>query len=225
LLNERRLSAYPENPVPYELFDRFILFFIGLFVVVDPFATVPVILGLTRDDDAVAIERIARRACVFGAGILLFFAVFGTSVFRFLQIDLNAFRAAGGLLLLVTALGMLKSRQRSGPDEQLLDKDELSVVPFATPLLSGPGAITTVVVYATNRNDSQPQQLLVLALAIALVFAISYVVLRSALPIKRLLGRSGITVVQQMMGLLLAAISLQFIVQGLVPLVRSMWVS
>ncbi|HTB34288.1 MAG TPA: MarC family protein, partial [bacterium] len=80
--------------MPYDLINRFILVFTGLFVVVDPFAAVPVIVSLTAEDDHLEVKRIARRACLFGAAILLFFACFGTGVFRFLQIDLNAFRAA-----------------------------------------------------------------------------------------------------------------------------------
>jgi len=213
--------------MPSALLDRFILVFIGLFVVVDPFAAVPMILGLTKDDDAREIERIARRASLFGAAILVFFSLAGTTVFRYLQIDLNAFRAAGGLLLLITALGMLRSKPRwtaaEGPDGP--EKPDLSVVPFATPLLSGPGAITSVVVFATDHSEAQSQHLLVLDGAIVVVFALAYLILRSALPIRRLLGRSGITVVQQMMGLLLAALSLQFIVQGLVALVRGLLAS
>ena len=203
------------------LFNHFILVFIGLLVVVDPVAAVPLILGLTREDDPAELRRIAWRACMFRAAILIFFALAGSAVFRFLQIDLNAFRAAGGLLLLITALEMLRSKKRGTTDEDQ-DQPDLSVVPFATPLLSGPGAITSVVVFSTGLGGADPlgQQRLILLGAIALVFSLSYLILRSAIPIKRLLGRSGITVVQQMMGLLLAALSLQFIVQGLVSLVK-----
>jgi multiple antibiotic resistance protein len=210
--------------MPYASLDRFILAFIGLFVVVDPFAAVPVILALTKDAGPGEIERIARRASLFGAGILLFFALAGAQVFRFLQIDLNAFRAAGGLLLLITALGMLRSQPRWAPSDGQ-EAPDLSVVPFATPLLAGPGAITSVVVFSGPRNGQDPalETLAVLALAIALVFLLAYLILRGAKPIRALLGKSGITVVQQMMGLLLAALSLQFIVQGLVPLVKALW--
>jgi multiple antibiotic resistance protein len=211
--------------VPYDLINRFILVFTGLFVVVDPFAAVPVIVSLTAEDDPAEVKRIAGRASLFGAAILLFFACFGTAVFRFLQIDLNAFRAAGGLLLLLTALGMLRNKPKAagaGPDAGAPEKDDLSVVPFATPLLSGPGAITSVVVFSTGADASG--YLAVLAAAVVLVFLAAYWVLRSAVPIKRMLGRSGMNVVQQMMGLLLAALSLQFIAQGLVPLVKSFWV-
>jgi multiple antibiotic resistance protein len=213
--------------VPYDLINRFILVFTGLFVVVDPFAAVPVIISLTADDDPSEVTRIAGRASLFGAAILLFFACFGTAVFRFLQIDLNAFRAAGGLLLLLTALGMLRNKPKSaaaGPGADAPEKDDLSVVPFATPLLSGPGAITSVVVFSTGPGAGASGYLAVLALAVVLVFLAAYWVLRSAVPIKRMLGRSGMNVVQQMMGLLLAALSLQFIAQGLVPLVKSFWV-
>lgn len=212
----------------YALLNRFILVFIGLFVVVDPLAAVPMILGLTKEDSPDEIARIARRACWFGAGILLFFSVFGTSIFRFLQIDLSAFRAAGGLLLLITAIGMLRNKPRLDGDPSGAagtEPPDLSVFPFATPLLAGPGAITSVVVFATDKTLQQDEQLMILGLAIALVFLITYFVLRAAVPIKRFLGRSGVTVVQQMMGLLLAAISLQFLVQGLVPLVKGIWAS
>jgi len=211
--------------VPLDLLSRFILVFTGLFVVVDPFAAVPVIISLTADDDATEVKRIARRASLFGAAILLFFACFGTAVFRFLQIDLNAFRAAGGLLLLQTALGMLRNKPKAADTDRGagLERDDLSVVPFATPLLSGPGAITSVVVFSTDHGADSLAQLGILALAVLLVFLAAYVVLSSAVPIKRFLGRSGINVVQQMMGLLLAALSLQFITQGLVPLVKSLW--
>ena len=211
--------------MPYDLLDRFILVFTGLFVVVDPFAAVPVIISLTAEDDPGEVKRIAGRACLFGAAILLFFACFGTAVFRFLQIDLNAFRAAGGLLLLQTALGMLRNKPRfaeAGP-EAGAEKDDLSVVPFATPLLSGPGAITSVVVFSTGPGADAPGHLVALGLAVVLVFALAFVIMRSAIPIKRFLGRTGIKVVQQLMGLLLAALSLQFLAQGLVPLVRSLW--
>jgi multiple antibiotic resistance protein len=194
--------------------------------VVDPFAAVPVIISLTADDDAGEVKRIAGRASLFGAAILLFFACFGTAVFRFLQIDLNAFRAAGGLLLLQTALGMLRNKPRfteAGPEGASMEKDDLSVVPFATPLLSGPGAITSVVVFSTGQGADANAYLAVLGLAVLLVFLCAYFIMGSAVPIKRFLGRSGIKVVQQMMGLLLAALSLQFLAQGLVPLVKSLW--
>lgn len=209
--------------MPYALLNRFILVFIGLFVVVDPFAAVPVIIGLTKDDDDAEIRRVARRASLFGAGILLFFSLAGTSVFRFLQIDLNAFRAAGGLLLLITALRMLAPRRKPRPDDDAgAERDDISVVPFATPLLSGPGAITSVVVFATDHGDDPAAHYLVLTAAVLAVFLAAYAVLRSAIAIKRALGPTGIMLVQQLMGLLLAALSLQFIVQGTVALVKSL---
>lgn len=208
--------------MPFAWIDRFILVFTGLFVVVDPIAAVPMVLALTREDAPAAIERLARRACAFGAAILVFFALAGAWLFRFLQIDLNAFRAAGGLLLLVTALGMLRSKPRWALPEDG-EAPDLSVVPFATPLLAGPGAITSVVVFGSGHGDAQAGPPWELLGAILLVFLIAYLVLRSALPLRRLLGKSGITVVQQMMGLILAALSLQFIVQGLVPLVKGLW--
>lgn len=204
-------------------FNSFILVFTGLFVIVDPFGTVPTILILTKDDNAQQTQHIILRACFFGAGILTFFALCGAALLRFLQIDMNAFRAAGGLLLMFTAMDMLRSNKASRHLDALEDQDraDLSMVPMAIPLLAGPGAITSVMVLASAPSaDPETQWIKVLG-AIALVFVLSYWVLRSSARLKALLGRNGITAIQRIMGLLLAALSFQFLVQGLVPLVRS----
>lgn len=108
------------------------------------------------------------------------------------------------------------------PDEMKSgqERSDISLVPVAIPMLAGPGAITSVMVFSTDHNAQHVVQFTIILLAIALTFLISYFVLRSSIFIKAVLGKSGISVIQRIMGLLLAALSLQFIVQGLAPMFK-----
>lgn len=209
-----------------DIFARFILVFSSLFVIVDPIAAVPVFAALTSRHSKVEISRIALRATVFGSAVLIFFSLFGVWIFRFLQIDMNAFKAAGGLLLLLTALDMLRAKSdrcaQCSPEELASpsERDDISFVPVALPMLAGPGAITSTVVFSTDHLDGHLVQFLILLAAIAMTFGISFVLLRASGFIKNWLGHSGISVTQRVMGLLLAALSLQFLTQGLSPLLN-----
>lgn len=143
---------------------------------------------------------------------------------------MNAFRAAGGLLLLFTALDMLRATKerelcRCSPDEMnsIQEREDISLVPVATPMLAGPGAITSIMVFSSDHTEQHAIHFAIILLAIALTFFISYFVLRASVVIKAFLGKSGISVIQRIMGLLLAALSLQFIIQGLVALLKLHW--
>ncbi len=213
-----------------EVLSRFILVFSSLFVIVEPFGSVPTFITLTKDYSESEVKRVVLRASLFGPAVLIFFSLFGIWVFKFLQLDMNAFRAAGGLLLLLTALDMLRAKNQdcsrcsieemNAPNE----REDISLVPVALPMLAGPGAITSVVVFSTDHTSEHVLNFAILLAAILLTFLISYFVLGSSVHIKRKLGRSGLTVIQRIMGLLLAALSLQFIAMGLVPLVKGIWI-
>lgn len=103
------------------------------------------------------------------------------------------------------------------------EREDISLVPVATPMLAGPGAITSVVVFSTDHTTSHLWHFSIIVASILLTFIISYFVLRSSLLVKDFLGKSGISVIQRIMGLLLAALSLQFIARGMVPLVKDLW--
>lgn len=143
---------------------------------------------------------------------------------------MDSFRAAGGILLLLTALDMLRPKHdidscRCTRTElgAATEREDISVVPVAIPMLAGPGAITSVMVFSTDHASNHLANFLIIVAALFVTFVISYFVLRSSVLVKRVLGRSGISVVQRIMGLLLAALSLQFISTGLVSVIKSLW--
>lgn len=197
--------------------DHFVLAFPAVFLIVDPFGALPVFLAMTTRDSAEKTRAMALKACLAAALLMALFAVFGGVLFRFFGLTLSAFKVAGGLLLLITALDMLRARQSetrtSASEEKEGDeKDDIAIVPLAMPILAGPGSIATVMVLMAN-PDGYRTGAAVLA-SIALTFLITYAVLRQAQPVKRVLGQTGLAVVNRIFGLILATIAVQFIFGG-----------
>ena len=196
--------------------------FVALFVIVEPFGVVPYFGAMTLGRPAREVERIARRAALAGGGVLLFFLACGGALFAALGIDVEALRAGGGLLLLLTALEMMRGKVstcRCGPDEvdAAARSPDIAIVPIAIPFLSGPGAVATVTMMAEERSSSLA--IAGVGAAVVAVFGVSYVVLRSAVLVQRVLGTTGLTLVQRVLGFVLAALSSQMLVQG----VHALW--
>jgi len=193
--------------------------FATLFVVIDPIGLTPLYVALTQGMSAKARRGIALRAIGISLGILALFAAFGEAVLGFIGISMPAFRIAGGILLLLTALDMLFERRTKRREDQA-DEDEgpdPSVFPLAIPLIAGPGAIATVILL-TGQLSGQVSPLAgwatVLGVATA-VLAIVFVLFLAAGPIERGLGKTGVNVVTRLLGMLLAALAVQFILDGL----------
>ncbi|MDP1829762.1 MAG: MarC family protein [Archangium sp.] len=191
--------------------------FTALFVVVEPIGVVPMFAALTRDRPRDEVRRIAFRASVVGGLVLTLFALGGRFFLDALGVRIDAFRMAGGLLLLLTALDMLRAKQSAcrcsaREVEEAQSREDLAIVPVAIPLLAGPGAMATVMMLMSRATS--PGMIGGVFVAIALTFLASYLVLRSAEPIARWMGPSVTAVVQRVLGLVLAAMSLQFIVEG-----------
>jgi multiple antibiotic resistance protein len=194
-----------------------VITFTSLLFIVDPLAAVPAYLVITQDESAAQRRSTALRACIGMAAILLVFTAAGTYIFRLFGITLPAFRIAGGLILWLVALDMLRA-QRSTQEgrEELAEgqaKDEVALTPLAIPILAGPGAISTAMVLA-----SQSKTLVELAAvygSILLTAVVSYITLRLGARLIAVLGRTGIRVLTRIMGLLLAAIATQFILTGI----------
>ena len=190
----------------------------AIFVVVDPLSAVPLFIAMTAGDSPEKRNAMARRACIAGAALLSVFALFGALIFKFMGITLGAFKFAGGILLLLTALDMLKaqnSRTRTSAEEQRegAEKEDVAIVPLAVPLLAGPGSVATVMVLM-SKGPGFWVGIPVLG-AIAVTFLASYFMLRAAGLVDKVLGRSGNAILQRVMGLMLAAIAIQFMVDGL----------
>ena len=189
----------------------------AIFFVVDPIGVVPIFIAMTHGDPAEKMHDTARRASLVATALLVFFALFGTFLFKVVGVSLSAFRVAGGIVLLITALDMLRARQsetRTSPEEaqEATDKEDVAIVPLAIPLLAGPGAIATVMVLMSRATG--PVSVIAVVASIVITMAASYFLLRGASLVQRFLGQSGVAIFQRVMGLLLAAIAVQFIAEG-----------
>ncbi|HTA21306.1 MAG TPA: MarC family protein, partial [Polyangia bacterium] len=168
-----------------------------LLLVVDAPAAVPLFLSMTASDSEDYKRSTARRAAIAAAVVLAAFAALGSVIFRVLGVSLGAFRIAGGVLLFLLAIDMLRaerSRQRTTPEEvaEGVDRPDVSIFPLAIPMLAGPGATSTVMVLVSRAE--RVWQYVVVFGAIALTAFVSYLLLRGALSGERRLGRTGMNV-------------------------------
>ncbi len=189
----------------------------AVFFVVDPIGVVPAFIAMTASDDSVKREEMARRACILATGLLMLFAVAGAAIFHLFGVTLPAFKIAGGIFLMLTAFDLSraqKARTRTSPEEESESaaKEDIAIVPLATPLLAGPGAIATVMVLVSRTHHTW--QIAVVLASIGATMIASYVMLRAADRIARVLGATGINVLNRLIGLLLGAVAVQFIVDG-----------
>ena len=188
--------------------------FVTLFVIVDPIGLTPLFIALTHGMTGAERRAIGLRACVTAAVLLTLFAAFGEAVLGFVGISMAAFRVAGGALLFLTALDMLFERRAKRREDQTgEDRPDPSVFPLAIPLIAGPGSIATVILLVGQRPGLEG-----LALVVGVMLAVMAMVLVLFLAsgvLARLLGRTGTNVVTRLLGMLLAALSVQFILDGL----------
>lgn len=189
--------------------------FVTLFVVIDPIGLTPIFIALTAGMTAAQRRAIAIRATVIAAGLLFLFAFLGEQVLGFIGISMPAFRIAGGILLFLTALDMLFER-RTKRREDKAEVDDLpdpSVFPIAIPLIAGPGAIASIILLVGQADDPVGMAS-VLGVMVA-VLIIVFLLFLSAPVIERALGKTGIVVVTRLLGMLLAALSVQFVLDGI----------
>ncbi|NIZ12409.1 MarC family protein [Phaeobacter sp. HF9A] len=190
--------------------------FVTLFVIIDPIGLTPVFVALTQGMSARQRRAIALRASLTGICILAVFALFGESVLGFIGISMPAFRVAGGVLLFLTALDMLFERRtarRQHQGDEITPADDPSVFPLAIPLIAGPGAIATVILLS-GQHPGVEGFLSVMAILVAVIAVLLVLCLMSSL-VERILGPVGINVATRLLGMLLAALSVQFVLDGL----------
>ncbi|MEM6619692.1 MAG: MarC family protein [Pseudomonadota bacterium] len=197
------------------MLDVFVTATVTLFLVIDPVGLLPFFIALTADNTAVERRAIALRATLIAALILCIFTLAGDVILRGIGISMPAFRISGGLLLFLTAVEMLFAKRAQRREEQSAeDRPDPSVFPLAIPLIAGPGAIAAVILVAGAGDDRVAATIVALG-ATGLVLALCLCLFLLATPVKRLLGRIGVTVVTRVLGLLLAALAVQFVVDGL----------
>ena len=194
---------------------EFVTAFVTLFVVVDPIGLVPLFLALTQGMSARMRRTIGLRALIVAAVLLTAFGLFGDAVLKGIGISMPAFRIAGGVLLFLTALDMLferRTQRREGQSAEPHAPDP-SVFPLGTPLLAGPGAMATMILLAGAGTGGL--HLAAVMAVMALVLGCVFVLFLLATPLERALGRTGTMVVTRLLGMLLAALAVQFILDGL----------
>ncbi|HJU68372.1 MAG TPA: MarC family protein [Gemmatimonadaceae bacterium] len=191
--------------------------FTSILFLVDPIAVVPTFLAITQGETAERRQATARRACVAAAILLVVFAAAGNLIFRAFGITLPAFRIAGGAILWLVAMDMLRGERRTQESEAEIDegirKDDVALTPLAMPMLAGPGAISTVMVLSGQART--PARAAVIYASIVVTLVISWIMLRLGDRVMRRFGQTGIRVIMRIMGLMLAAVAVQFIVTGI----------
>ena len=191
--------------------------FTSILFLVDPIAVVPTFLAITQGESEDRRRVTARRACIAAAILLIVFAAAGNLIFRAFGITLPAFRIAGGAILWLVAMDMLRGERQTQESEAEIDegirKEDVALTPLAMPMLAGPGAISTVMVLSGQART--PARAAVIYASIVVTMLISWVMLRVGDRVMSHFGQTGIRVVMRIMGLLLAAVAVQFVVTGI----------
>ena len=190
----------------------------AIFFVVDPMGVIPIFMVMTRNDSDEKRERMARRASMTAFWILTLFALAGTVIFKVLGVSLAAFKVAGGILLLLSSIEMLKAQQqrtRMTPEEEQegIDKEDVAIFPLAIPLLAGPGSIATVT--ALMGKAGRIVFAVPVIASVAVTCVASYLMLRAAGRISKLLGATGLSVMNRVIGLIVGALAVQFMFDGI----------
>ncbi len=198
--------------------ELFVSAFVTFLVVIDPPGCAPIFAGLTREATAVHRRAMAIRSVLIAAGILLFFALLGEDLLRALGISLSAFRVAGGIMLFLIAIDMVfekrtERRENRAQEVSASEAEDVSVFPMAIPMIAGPGSIASVMLLMA-RSDGLQQSLLVLA-ALAATLVLTLLALLASGPLMRLLGNKMEAMITRILGVILAALAAQFVLDGI----------
>lgn len=199
--------------------ELFLSAFIALFVVIDPPGCAPIYAGLTSGANQAQRRSMAIRACFIATIILLIFAVFGEDLLGALHIELDSFRIAGGIMLFLIALDMVfekRTQRREKRAEKVKatpEIEDVSVFPMAMPMIAGPGSIATVMLLTARANGTE--ETLVVLGALAAVMLLTLLALIAAGPLMKVLGARVEAVITRLLGVLLAALAAQYVIDGL----------
>ena len=200
------------------LFVYFVKTFAALFAILNPIGAVPIFVSLSEGRSNDEVRRIPRRTAMAVCAILIVAAFFGQRILGFFGVGIPAFRIAGGILILIMAIAMVRARQpraKYTPKEatESAEKEDIAVVPLAVPLLAGPGAISTVILNA--QHSTKFVHIPVMIGAILLMGGAIYVLFKVGAPLAKRLGKTGINIITRIMGLMLAAVAVEFMTDGL----------
>jgi multiple antibiotic resistance protein len=195
-----------------------VLIFTSILFIVDPFAVIPTFLAMTVRDSPEQRRVLARRGAWTCAITLIAFALGGSLIFTIFGITIGAFKIAGGVLIGLNALDMVQARRSQQRETAIetaegIQKDDIGIMPLGVPMLAGPGAISTVMVLALGAKSTAAT--ITVYVSIGLTALITFWVLSAASLVERRLGQTGMRILTRLMGLVLAAIAVQFIIDGI----------
>ena len=201
-----------------DLFSFAIAVFTALFAIVPPLGAIPLLVSLTEGYESSEKRRVVTKAVISGMTTLLVFAVFGNYIFAFFGITIPAFRIAGGLLLTSVGFSMMRGqppRTKSTPEEreEAIDREDIGVVPLGIPMLAGPGSITTVMIYVSKSESIS--EIGIVLLSIIVIMSIAYVLFIYGDRIFSRIGRVGSRAFSRIMGLIITAIAVEFVIEGI----------
>ena len=198
---------------------QYLLFCLStLFTVVNPLGITPIFAAMTERFSNVDQIRIARKGIITGSTVLIIFTLLGSFIFRFYGITVEAFQIMGGIIFFRSGLRMLdaqvgRSRTTQSERDEFKDSDELAISPIGVPLITGPGAITGVVILAGK--GSSDLSIITLLVSVIITMTLFYWILRAGNVLAKRIGITGMRVIERMMGLILMVIAVQFIINGL----------
>lgn len=196
--------------------ELFATTFVTLFVVIDPIGLAPIFVALTQGMSAEQRNRVALRSVMLSAGLLALFGFFGEALLEIIGIGMPAFRISGGILLFLIAVDMLFEKRSERREKQSSGQTggDPSVFPLTMPLIAGPGALATMILL-TSQNTGDVTALVTVHLVMLSVLGLTFVLFRMGGLIERALGQTGVVVVTRLLAILLAALSVQFVLDGL----------
>jgi len=201
----------------------FLAAFSSLFTIVNPISAAFFFSSITEDDSAAKKVLMARKAAIVSAVVLIVFAFGGNLILNFFGITLDAFRLAGGILVARVGLSMTRATHKQiksdKEKQEAIEKEDISVIPMAIPMLSGPGAMTTAIVLMSNSSDIYST--ISIVVAILLVCLISFIALAKADLIQTSIGHTGKNVVDKILGMIVMVVGVQFMINGVQGLLTS----
>ena len=199
---------------------QIVTIFLAIFIVVDPFGVVPVFIALTSDFPARKKRLTIRKAVIVAFAVLCVFIFTGNAILRFIGIQPGSFFIAGGILMFIVSIDLLlgkPGRTKTSGEEHGEERDDVSIFPLAIPMLAGPGTITTILLYVSE--DRAPGFILpVLVGSVVLALLLAGVTMQLSSFFLRVLGKTGVSVIERIMGIILTGLSVQFVYDGLLKL-------
>lgn len=199
--------------------------YVAVFSVLNPIGAIPTLISLTSNYTPEERRKVIERSITVAGGVIIGFMFIGVYIFDVLGISISDFELAGGVLLFKVAFDMLQGKTSNtkltaDEEKESLSKDEIGVVPLGMPLLAGPGTITTTMIYFNLRSTGLEDKVMVFA-AVILVIISAFIVLRSSTLLFKRLGRTGSMIISRVMGLLLAAIGVEFMANGIISIIHT----